>query len=188
MQLMISIQQPPHSDLFGNRNFFARASKIVGGLKGADNGKRSSTRMSTMLNNAMICWHDFELNGDPLLAVYTQHQPLLVQVRWCLGSVFVSANLTGTAVSWWTIRDDTGKYFQGEGKGQRLSLYQKHRKFRYSTSRSSCVHHRRDNIRGGAFHCSDERIWARRSRNSRRDDDSQLANVFARSHESHGGH
>ena len=67
-------------------------------------------------------------------------------------------------------------------------MYQKHRKFRYSTSRSSCVHHRRDNIRGGAFHCSDERIWARRSRNSRRDDDSRFANVFARSHESHGGH
>lgn len=40
---MKSILHLPYSDLFGNRNFFARASKIVGGLKGADNGKRSRT-------------------------------------------------------------------------------------------------------------------------------------------------
>ena len=144
---------------------------------------RDQEQESTILNNTMVRWH-----GYPLLAVYTQHQPLLVQVRWCLGMGFVSAHLTSNAVLWSTIRDDTGKYFQGEGEGQRLPLCQKHcREFRYSTSGSSCVYHRRNNIRGGAFHRSDERIWARRSRDTRRNDDSQFANVFTRSHKRHEG-
>jgi len=47
----VAWSDPRRRDLFGNRNFFARASKLVGGLKGADNGEEPFPYHLTLTSN-----------------------------------------------------------------------------------------------------------------------------------------